>query len=174
MAWYDKDQVDCMVGRVMETWERRYDDMLSEDAKAEGWSVVYEPPAAGLRMHSMRLVQLKGEDPKDVKSERTFRLIHEDKPTSLVWEMRVSGKWELGREWHVPVEARLGALMWLNRRDPAIMHELPDATGEWWHGPHEERMLGDYGLTLGILYANWLSAKTIPRRRVLAQMQAVA
>lgn len=174
MAWYDKDQVDCMVGRVMETWERRYDDMLSEDAKAEGWSVVYEPPAAGLRMHSMRLVQLKGEDLKDVKSERTFRLIHEDKPTSLVWEMRVSGKWELGREWHVPVEARLGALMWLNRRDPAIMHELPDATGEWWHGPHEERMLGDYGLTLGILCANWLSAKTIPRRRVLAQMQAVA
>lgn len=163
-----------MVGRAMETWERRYDDMLSEDAKAEGRSVVYEPPAAGLRMHSMRLVQLKGEDPKDVKSERTFRLIHEDKPTSLVWEMRVSGKWELGREWHVPVEARLGALMWLNRRDPAIMHELPDATGEWWHGPHEERMLGDYGLTLGILYANWLSAKTIPRRRVLAQMRAVA
>lgn len=163
-----------MVARIMKTWERHYNDMLSEGAKAEGWSVVYEPPTEGLRMHSMRLVQLKGEAPKDVKYERTFHLINEGKSTNLVREMRASGKWELGREWHVPVEARFGALMWLNRRDPAIQHELPDATGEWWMGPHGERMFGDYGLTLAILYANWRSAKIVPRRRALAQMQAVA
>lgn len=168
MAWYDKDQVTRMVARIMETWERRYDDMLSEDAKAEGWSVVYEPPAAELRMHSMRLVLLKGDDPKDVAEEHVFHLIHEDKATSLVWEMRVSGKWEHGREWHVPVEARLGALMWLNRRDPATSHELPDVTGELWHGPRTSLARGDYGLELGILYANWLSAKNLSRRRLLA------
>ena len=174
MAWYDKDQVTRMVARVMETWERHYDDMLSEDAKSEGWSVVYEPPTDRLRIHSMRLVQLKGDDPKDVAEERVFHLIHDSNATSLVREMRVSGKWEHGREWHVPVEARFGALMWLNRRDPAIRHELPDATGEFWRGPNIERTIGDYGLTLGILYANWLSAKVAPRRRRLAQMQAVA
>lgn len=174
MAWYDESDVAAVAVRVMEDWERYYNDMLSDAAKVAGWSVVYEPPTDGLRVHSMRLVQLKGDDPKDVKSERTFHLIHDGKATDLVREMRVSGKWELGREWHVPVEARLGALMWLNRRDPAIQHELPDATGEFWRGPRVERTIGDYGLTIGILYANWLSNKVAPRRRRLAQMRAAA
>lgn len=174
MAWYDKREVAIMVTRIMETWERRYNDTLSEDAKSEGWSVVYEPPADRLRTHSMRLVQLKGDDPKDVAEERTFHIFHGLLTETIVREMRASGKWELGREWHVPVEARFGALMWLNRCSPATSHELPDATGEFWRGPSGERQYGDHGLTLGILYANWLSAKVAPRRRRLAQMQTVA
>ena len=168
MAWYDKREVAAMVARIMEAWERHYDDMLSADAKAAGWGVAYEPPVGGEPFHRMRLVQIRGEDPNDVYFERVFMLLDPRTVRKLVKEMRVSGKWEHGREWHVPAEARLGALMWLNRRDPAISHELPDVTGELWRGPRTSLDRGDYGLELGILYVNWLSAKSLPRRRLLA------
>lgn len=174
MAWFDKDEVTLMVGRIMEKWERHYDDMLNADAKSEGWHVAYESPCRGGDFHRMRLVQVKGDDPQDVPEAQSFIVLHPLHVQHIVSEMRASGRWELGREWQVPVESRLGALMWLNRLDPATAHELPDPTAEVWHGPLAETKRGDYGLTLQIMLVNRLASRVAPRRRALAQMRVLA
>lgn len=163
-----------MAGRIMEQWERHYDDMLNEGAKSEGWHVAYEPPRRDGDFHRMRLVQVRGDDPQDVREAESFLVLHPLQVQHIVSEMRMSGRWELGREWQVPVESRLGALMWLNRLDPATAHELPDPTAEVWRGPLSEAKRGDYGLTLQIMLANRLASRVAPRRRALAQMREAA
>lgn len=154
MVWYDESDVAAVAVRVMEDWEQYYNNMLSDAARAAGWSVVYVPPTERHRWHTMRLVRTQGDEPQGTLCVGRHMLLHADKPLALAREMRVSGKWELSREWPVPVETRLGALMWLNRRNPATAHELPDMMCPNWRyhlcgTPH-----GDWGLTLDILWQN--------------------
>lgn len=138
----------------MEGWEQYYNSMLSDAAKATGWSVVYDAPTQHNGWHVMRLVCARGDDPQEVACAGEYAMMRADKPLSLAREMRLSGKWELGREWPVPVETRLGALMWLNRRHPATSHELPDAGCPTWRTPQYKHAEGDWGLTLEILWIN--------------------
>ena len=154
MVWYDESDVAAVAVRVMEDWEQHYNDMLTSAAKAVGWSVVYEAPTKHHRWHTMRLVRTDGSEPQSTWCVGEHTLLHADKPLALAREMRVSGKWELSREWPVPVETRLGALMWLNRRDPATSHELPDMTRPNWRDHLRTVPGGDWGLTLGILWQN--------------------
>lgn len=154
MVWYDESDVAAVAVRVMEDWERHYNDMLSSAAKAAGWSVVYDAPTQHHRWHTMRLVRTQGDEPQSTWCAGEYMLLHADKPMALAREMRLSGKWELGREWPVPVETRLGALMWLNRRYPATAHELPDMTCPTWRTPQYKHAEGDWGLTLDILWQN--------------------
>lgn len=154
MAWYDESDVAAVAVRVMEDWERHYNDMLSTAAKTAGWSVVYVPPTERRRWHAMRLVRVMGDEPQSTWQAGEYMLLHADKPLALAREMRVSGKWELAREWPVPVEMRLGALMWLNRCDPATAHELPDMTRPNWRYHLHGTPRGDWELTLNILWQN--------------------
>lgn len=154
MVWYDESDVAAVAVRVMEDWEQHYNDMLSDAAKVAGWSVVYDAPTKHHRWHTMRLVRTDGSEPHSTWCVGEHVLLHADKPIALAREMRVSGKWELAREWPVPVETRLGALMWLNRRDPATSHELPDMTRPNWRDHLRSAPDGDWGLTLDILWQN--------------------
>ena len=154
MVWYDESDVAAVAVRVMEDWEQYYNNMLNDAAKAAGWSVVYEAPTKHHRWHTMRLVRTQGDDPQDAVCAGEYVLLHADKPLALAREMRLSGKWELGRKWTVPAHVRLGALMWLNRRYPATLHELPDATCPTWRTPQYKHAEGDWGLTLEILWVS--------------------
>lgn len=154
MAWYDESDVAAAAVRVMEDWERHYNSMLSDAAKVAGWSVVYDAPTERCRWHTMRLVRTDGSESQSTLQAGKYMLMRADKPMALAREMRVSGKWELAREWPVPVEKRLGALMWLNRRNPATLHELPDMTHLNWRHRLRSAPDGDWGLTLDILWQN--------------------
>lgn len=154
MVWYDESDVAAVAVRVMEDWEQYYNNMLSSAAKAAGWSVVYVPPTERYRWHVMRLVRTQSDEPQGTWQAGKYMLLYADKPLALAREMRVSGKWERSREWPVPVETRLGALMWLNRRNPATLHELPDMTCPNWRDHLRGPSGGDWGLTLDILWRN--------------------
>ena len=154
MVWYDESDVAAAAVRIMEDWEQYYNNMLSSAAKAAGWSVVYDAPTERRRWHTMRLVCAKGSEPQSTWQAGEHMLLHADKPLALAREMRVSGKWELSREWPVPAHVRLGALMWLNRRDPATAHELPDMMRPNWRHLLCGTPRGDWGLTLDILWQN--------------------
>lgn len=154
MVWYDESDVAAAAVRIMEDWEQYYNNMLSDAAKAAGWSVVYDAPTERRRWHTMRLVCAKGSEPQSTWQAGEHMLLHADKPLALAREMRVSGKWELSREWPVPAHTRLGALMWLNRRDPATAHELPDMMRPNWRHHLCGTPRGDWGLTLDILWQN--------------------
>lgn len=154
MVWYDESDVAAVAVRVMKDWEQHYNDMLNSAAKAAGWNVTYEAPTKRHRWHTMRLVRTQGDDPQSTLCAGDYALLHVDKPLTLAREMRMSGKWELSCEWAVPVETRLGALMWLNRYNPATSHELPSMAHCNWRDYLDSAPNGDWGLTLDILWQN--------------------